>query len=128
MTTLLKLYHASPELFSWPRLTDVVTDEHKPPNGALGLWTATENASYLSGFGHHLYELSMSTKTVYEGLPLRTLARWNNEGWNSKQYVEKRFQLRVEGIGALRLLEKDGQCLQMIIIDVGCIAQCTRLA
>lgn len=122
---MVQVFHASNEVFRWPSRCEPRPDAS--PNGALGLWTAVTNEPYLKGFGENIYRLTLSVKSVFEDLPIHSLAAWNNAGHTIADYRNIAANCRLDGVTAMRLIEKEGECRQIIIIDYNSIATCELL-
>jgi len=122
--TTVKVYHASSADFRWPTLR-VDDHEDRHPNGLLGVWCAVENAEYLSRFGEFAYEFTLSAQTVFEDLPLHTLAMMSGR-CSPTDYLNFAADCRKRGTTALRILEKDGVCQQMVLLDPAVVASCRK--
>lgn len=115
---LYTLFHGTDALFDRFDFTHTVQDG-RHDNGALGIWTETRR-QVAQDFGRYLLTLEADIAVVFD-LPVDKLARMARYFSGPRQYEEFRQSLIQSGHQAIALRELDGQALQMIVIDPGCI-------
>lgn len=84
-------------------------------NGALGLWCSTTDNEWVRGIGSYLHVVEVHGKSF--DMPINTLSDMNNLFKSKDEYVKFRKEKLAAGYSYFRLIENDGICHMLVVMD-----------
>lgn len=112
--TTIKVFHASDTQLQMLNYEALLQNIKNHDNGALGLWCAFDS-QWIKPFGCKMYELEVSGS--FYDMTIHELAKYNRDGLSREDYTARRNELISQGFDYIRLLESDGRCDMIILLD-----------
>lgn len=116
-------WHASPHRFDRPHLDQRTQNKGTHANSGLGIFTATEPAEYLWGFGGFLYELELIEGLRHLRVTIDQLRILGSQDHDWNWFNQERQRLSVHH-DVIDLVECSGSVKQTIILRDDAIAFC----
>lgn len=128
----MKIYHASPQKFTFPVYDELVKNRTNHINGTLGLWIST-NSNWIKGFGTNIYEIDV-LDTDCSVLSVSELFLWekqfqkqndfcNDNDNNGLTYYKNLRQQLLKEHKIILFQEHNSNVDMGIILDFECIKQ-----
>ena len=110
----IKVFHASDSDLNALDYESLLNNIKNHDNGALGLWCAFDNV-WSKPFGSKMYQVEVAGN--FYNMTIDELAKYNRIHYSRADYTNRRNELIGQGFDYIRLLESDGRCDMVIILN-----------